>query len=109
MNNRDDLRSELGLYFASLPEWIREPFAPIREVIALLLDKERDDLAREVVASVGIPENLLEGQAEEFITAKGGILSKLDALITYTTSQDYFNSPEVKAFLKEAERRREIQ
>lgn len=109
MNNRDDFRSDLGNYYASLPEWIRGPFEPIREVITLLLDKERDDLAKEVVSSVAAPENLLEEQAEDFATAKGNILDKLDALMTYMASQDYSNSPELKAFLKEAEARRAVQ
>jgi hypothetical protein len=95
--------------FLALPEWLRVPFLPMRDTLTILFDKEEDALARQVINAIPQPAGWTVEQLAEFDSAKGAILSSIDALIADVIANDPNLTPESRAYSEEAAARREAQ
>lgn len=84
--------------FLALPEWLRVPFLPMRDTLAILFDKEEDALARQVINAIPQPAGWTVEQLAEFDLAKSAILSSIDALIADTIANDPNLTPEARAY-----------
>jgi len=92
--------------FEALPEWLRTPFAPVRDAASLLLDKGEDETARALVEVIRCPEEWSVEQATIFETVKASLLGGIDALIVETQGTDPLRSPEILAAIDAAAERR---
>lgn len=92
-----NIRTEMNNGWELFPEWIKELFLPIKEVVIILLDKQMEVMAKDTVllqrCSVDEPA---ERQAE-FNIAKQSIIDAIDSIITYKEENDPMNSPEAQA------------
>lgn len=105
-SNRDTIRATMNASFATLPEWLRAPFLPMRENLTLLFDLGRDELAREVIEALPHPAGWTQEQLADFDQAKAGILAGIDALIADAAANDPLRSPEAVAMAALAAERR---
>jgi len=78
--------------YDSLPPWIVQAFAPVRDTVILLLDRGEDALARKLVEAMPQPAGLSDAAVAEFAGSKSAMLGGIDALIKQTAAADPFQS-----------------
>jgi len=103
-----NIRTEMNNGWELFPDWIKELFLPIKEVVIMLLDEEMDTLARDTVLlqQCSVDETI-ERQAE-FNDAKQSIVDAIDIIIQYKFDNDPMRRPEIiEQVLQAAKARRE--
>lgn len=108
MSNREDIRSQMNTYFYSLPNWLKEPFLPLRENLSILFDIDRDDLAISIIDSIPTPSGWTNEQIEAFNTAKITIKTNIESLIQDKILNDPLQSEESLAMIAAAAERRAL-
>lgn len=103
-----NIRSEMNSGWELFPEWIKELFLPIKDVVVLLLDEEKEELARSVVAIQQCSEDETIERQNEFNLCKQSVLNGIDSIITYKVANDPMNSPEVIEALRLAAKNRNL-
>ena len=105
-----NIRSEMNTGWELFPEWIRDIFLPIKEVVVMLLDKEDTEMAILARDTVAIQQCSVDETAErqsEFNTAKQSILDAINSIIAYRDANDFTKTPEfIEIQRLAAERRR---
>lgn len=81
MSDRDQILATMAEDFETLPQWLRDPFEPFREVVAGLVDRRQEELARNLIAAIPTPAAFDASQVTAFSAAVTAILSGLDAII----------------------------
>lgn len=81
MTDRDEILAAMAADFDALPQWLRDPFEPFREVVAGLLDRRQEELARNLIAAIPTPAGFDQDQVTAFSAAVATMLSGLDAII----------------------------
>jgi hypothetical protein len=106
MNVVDNIRTEMNNGWELFPEWIKELFLPIKEVVILLLDEEMEALARDTVALQQCSVDETAERQSEFNTCKQSILDGIDSIIAYRDANDPTKKPDfIEAQRLAAERR----
>lgn len=90
MSNREAIIAAMAAEFDALPQWLREPFEPFRETVALLMERRQEELARHLIAAIPVPAGFDPDQVAAFSSAVSSILSSIDAIIAGRTC----NQPE---------------
>lgn len=90
MNNREDILAAMAADFDALPQWLRDPFEPFRETVALLMDRRQEEMAVDLIAAIPTPAGFDAAQVEAFTAAVDSSLAGLNAIIAARTC----NQPE---------------
>lgn len=101
-----NIRTEMNNGWELFPEWVKEIFLPIKEVVVLLLDKEMEELARDTVAIQQCPADETIERQNEFNLCKQSVLNGIDSIIAYKDVNNPMKSPEVIEALRIARERR---
>jgi hypothetical protein len=97
MNVVRDIRTEMNNGWELFPEWIKEIFLPIKEVVVLLLDKDDTEMAILARNTVSIQQCSIDETADrqaEFIVAKQSIIDAINGIIDYRDANDPTKTPE---------------
>lgn len=92
-----NIRTEMNNGWELFPEWIKEIFLPIKEIVVMLLDKEDTEmviLARDTVAIQQCSANETTERQSEFTTAKQSIMDAINSIIAYRDANDPTKTPE---------------
>lgn len=81
MTDRDEIIATMAAEFEALPQWLRDPFEPFREVVAGLIERRQEELARNLISALPTPADFDSSQVYAFEDAVTAILSGLDAII----------------------------
>lgn len=81
MTDREEIIATMAAEFEALPQWLRDPFEPFREVVAGLIERRQEELARHLIAAIPTPAGFDENQVSAFSAAVTAMLSGLDAII----------------------------
>lgn len=81
MSDRDQILATMAEDFETLPQWLRDPFEPFREVVAGLIERRQEELARNLIAAIPTPAGFDENQVSAFSAAVTAMLFGLDAII----------------------------
>jgi hypothetical protein len=106
MTDRETDRAAMNAAFESLPEWLREPFTPVRDAVILLLDRGLDETAKGLVEVIQCPTEWNSEQEAMFTQVRASMLSGIDALIAATEAADPLRSPEALEMVALATERR---
>jgi|688.fasta_scaffold822047_2 hypothetical protein len=93
----DNIRTEMNNGWELFPEWIKEVFLPIKEIVIMLLDKEDTEmitLARDTVAIQNCSVDETAERQAEFIIAKQSIIDAINSIIAYRDANDPTKTPE---------------
>ena len=102
-----NIRTEMNNGWELFPEWIKEVFLPIKEVVILLLDEEMEVLARDTVIIQQCPVDETVERQNEFNACRQSIIDGINSIINYKDANNPMNSPVVIEELRlAAERRR---
>jgi hypothetical protein len=101
-----NIRTEMNNGWELFPEWIKEVFLPIKEVVILLLDKEMEVLARDTVLLQRCSANETVERQAEFNVAKQSIVDAINSIINYKEVNNPMNSPAMIEELRLASERR---
>jgi hypothetical protein len=93
----DNIRTQMNDGWELFPEWIKELFLPIKEVVIILLDKQMEIMARDTVLLQQCSVDETAERKAEFNIAKQSIIDAIDSIITYREENDPMNSPEAQA------------
>jgi hypothetical protein len=102
MNIVDSIRTEMNNGWELFPEWIKEVFLPIKEVVILLLDQNQDTLARDTVLLQRCSTDETEERQAEFDIAKQSIVDAINGIIQYKYDNDPMRQPEVLEQIRHA-------
>lgn len=100
---REENRSAMNAQFEYLPDWLREPFAPVRDAVTILMDELRDREAAALVAAIPVPADFTEEQAATFVAVREQMAAGIEALIP----PNPLDSDEARAVLDQSELNRE--
>lgn len=106
MNVVNTIRSEMNNSWELFPEWIKDIFLPIKETVVLLLDKEMEVLARDIVNLQQCPVDETIERQDEFSRCKQAVIDGINSIIDYKDANNPMNSPEVIEELRIARERR---
>ena len=101
-----NIRAEMNNGWELFPEWIKELFLPIKEVVILLLDQGMEVLARDTVNLQQCPIDENIERQDEFNVCKQSIIDGINSIITYKDANNPMNSPAVIEELRLATERR---
>jgi len=93
----DNIRTQMNDGWELFPEWIKELFLPIKEVVVILLDKQMEVMARDTVILQQCPVDETAERKAEFDIAKQSIVDAINSIITYKEENNPLNSPEAQA------------
>lgn len=97
MNVVDNIRTQMNDGWELFPEWIKELFLPIKEVVIILLDKQMEVMARDTVLLQRCSVDETAERQAEFNIAKQSIIDAINSIITYNEENNPLNSPEAQA------------
>lgn len=97
----DNIRTEMNNGWELFPEWVKEIFLPIKEVVVLLLDEEKEELARDTVAIQQCPAGETIERHNEFNLCKQSVINGINNIISYKEANDITKTPE---FIEEIRR-----
>jgi hypothetical protein len=101
-----NIRTEMNNGWELFPEWIKELFLPIKEVVILLLDQGMEVLARDTVNLQQCPVDETIERQDEFNACKQSIIDGINSIINYKDASNPMNSPAVIEELRLATERR---
>lgn len=103
MVTREEKRQAMLEKFLALPEWLRQPFEPMRPGISLLMDRGHDREAADMVAAVQVPSGFTVEQSTAFLQARAEIGAGIESLIP----PNPLDTDEARAVLAQSELTRE--
>jgi len=92
-----NIRTEMNNGWELFPEWIKEVFLPIKEVVIMLLDKDDTEMAILARDTVSIQQCSVDETVErqaEFSDAKQSIIDAINGIIDYRDANDPTKTPE---------------
>jgi len=101
-----NIRTEMNNGWELFPEWVKEAFLPIKEVVVLLLDEKMEELARDTVAIQQCPMGETIERQDEFNACKQSVINGINSIISYKDANNPMNSPAVIEELRLAVERR---
>lgn len=97
-----NIRTEMNNGWELFPEWIKEVFLPIKEVVIMLLDQNQDTLARDTVLLQRCSVDETAERQAEFDIAKQSIVDAINVIIQYKYNSDPMRRPEVQEEVRQA-------
>jgi hypothetical protein len=97
-----NIRTEMNNGWEQFPEWIKEVFLPIKDVVIILLDQNQDTLARDTVLLQRCSVDETAERQAEFNVAKQSIIDAINGIIQFKYDNDPMRRPEVQEEVRQA-------